>query len=270
MPILRIVAAFSMPLVLAAVAIAVCAILERWRPAGAQPRGARDLNVLLGALLTFQQPFLSVPVAVLATLGVNMAGGGLIELPSSGWGLLIGVPVFVVAMDFGEYIFHRAQHVLPFLWAMHSLHHSDPAYNASTALRSYWCEPILKSLTVWLAVGLLFKATPSIVGAYAVVTYYNYLIHANTRINFGRFSWLLNAPAYHRVHHSALPEHFNSNYAALFPIFDVISGAYRPPLREEYPATGLGAEGYPASLLQAIIWPIRKIFAASSDLAQKV
>ena len=79
------------------------------------------------------------------------------------------------------------------------------------------------------------------------------VVHSNVRLNFGPLSWLLNSPAYHRRHHSAEPEHFNSNYSALFPIFDVISGSYHRP--DSYPDTGLDTR--PANIAQAAVWPLK-------------
>ncbi|HEX7752546.1 MAG TPA: hypothetical protein VF440_09115, partial [Novosphingobium sp.] len=33
----------------------------------------------------------------------------------------LGLAIFVLVMDLGEFLFHRAQHAVPALWAMHSL-----------------------------------------------------------------------------------------------------------------------------------------------------
>jgi sterol desaturase/sphingolipid hydroxylase (fatty acid hydroxylase superfamily) len=192
------------------------------------------------------------------TLIVNRAGGGLIGLPDHGWALAASIVIYAVAMDFSEYAFHRAQHAIPFLWRMHSLHHSEPHYNATTALRSFWLEPYLKSISVWLVVGIVFKTSSAIATGYFVLTFYNYIIHANARIHYGPLSWLLNTPAYHRIHHSALPEHSDCNYAAIFPIFDVLFGAYRPPPPGVYPPTGLVQDAPPVTLLQALAWPLER------------
>jgi sterol desaturase/sphingolipid hydroxylase (fatty acid hydroxylase superfamily) len=194
--------------------------------------------------------------AVVTTL-VNRAGGGLIVLPSHGWGLLAGVAAYLVAMDFGEFAFHRAQHRLPWLWDWHSLHHSDTSYDATTTVRHFWLDPFLKSVTVWLAVGLLFKAPAPIPLIYGLLTFYNHVIHSNTRLDFGRWSWLLNAPGYHRLHHSASPEHFDVNFAALLPVFDVLSGTYRPARPGERPPTGLDTGERPMTAAEVAMWPVR-------------
>src|ERR1700722_8042551 len=118
----------------------------------------------------------------LATLAVNAAGGGWIRLPDQGFGLVLGLAGYLAAMDLGEYLFHRAQHAVPALWAMHSLHHSDPAVNVATTTRHFWLESAIKSLTIWLAVGLLFKASPKIVALYGLATLYNMVLHGNLRL----------------------------------------------------------------------------------------
>jgi len=237
--------------------LAVRLVGERWWPAQA-PRPAGDRSNLHAWVLGLLGQFAFSPAlgAVVAAL-INRAGGGLIALPAHGWGLLIGATVYFVAMDFGEFAFHRAQHGLPWLWAWHSLHHSDTSYDSSTTVRHFWLDPFLKSVTVGLAVGLLFKAPAPIGLIYGALTLYNFVIHSNTRLDFGRWSWLLNAPSYHRLHHSASAEHFDVNFAALLPIFDVMTGSYRPARPGELPATGLDTGDRPESAAEVAAWPVR-------------
>jgi sterol desaturase/sphingolipid hydroxylase (fatty acid hydroxylase superfamily) len=140
---------------------------------------------------------------------------------------------------------------------MHSLHHSDEAFNVSTTIRHFWLDVVVKSLTIYLVVGLLFKADIRIVGLYGLISTWNYVAHMNVRLGFGRWAFLFNSPHYHRVHHSSRPQDGDCNFAALLPVFDLLSGAYRPPAPGYYPETGLGDEAGPASVLAALIWPLR-------------
>jgi sterol desaturase/sphingolipid hydroxylase (fatty acid hydroxylase superfamily) len=199
-------------------------------------------------------------------LVVNRCGGGWIVLPSQGWGLAVGAGAYLLAMDFAEYAFHRAQHAIPWLWELHSLHHSDTTFDATTTVRHFWLDPFLKGISVWLAVGLLFKATAVITGIYAVISLYNFVIHSNTRLDFGRCSWALNAPAYHRIHHSASEEHFDVNFAALLPIFDVIFGGYRPARPGELPATGLDTGRVARTWIEVLAWPLAQRLRRSSGV----
>ena len=44
-----------------------------------------------------------------------------------------------------------ASHRIPALWAMHSLHHSDPEMTALTTNRHFWGDQLIKALTIWSA-----------------------------------------------------------------------------------------------------------------------
>jgi sterol desaturase/sphingolipid hydroxylase (fatty acid hydroxylase superfamily) len=197
-------------------------------------------------------------------------GGGLLVLPHflrwTGGSLIDGAalpfwaafPLYLVVRDLGEYLFHRAQHRVPLLWAMHSLHHSDPDVNVLTTQRHFWGEQLLKSCTIWAAAAMFVSPTPALLVAYAAVSLWHFFAHANLPISFGRWSWVLNSPGYHRRHHSRLPEHYDSNFAALFPVFDVIAGTYHKP--DGFPPTGL--DRAPKSMAELVVWPL--VFTRSS------
>jgi len=166
----------------------------------------------------------------------------------------LAFPLFLIAMDLGEYLFHRAQHAVPSLWKMHSLHHSDPDMNATTAERHFWAESLLKSVTIWPAAIVLIRPTSAVVLCYALVCTWHIVVHSRLRFGFGKLSWLLNSPSYHRRHHSNDPAHFNSNYSALLPIFDVLANAYNRPT--SFPDTGLDER--PSKLRDLALWPLRQ------------
>jgi sterol desaturase/sphingolipid hydroxylase (fatty acid hydroxylase superfamily) len=94
--------------------------------------------------------------------------------------------------------------------------------------------------------------TPAMVGGYALVSLWNFFAHARLRVDLGRWSWLINTPAYHRRHHSRLPEHYDSNFAALFPVFDLLFGSYRRP--DGWPPTGL--DHAPRNARDLLNWPL--------------
>jgi sterol desaturase/sphingolipid hydroxylase (fatty acid hydroxylase superfamily) len=237
--------------------------IEQFRPARPQGISCLRLNIAYVAALRIIYAVL-YPLSVgLTTLTVNALGGGLIELPASGAGLAVAIPCYALAMDGGEYLFHRAQHRIPLLWAMHSLHHSDPAVNVSTAPRHFWGEMLLKSVTIYALIGLLFKVNTAVVAAYTFFGLYNYVLHMNLRIGFGRWQPLLNSPQFHRLHHSALPEHHDCNFNQFFPVFDVLCGTYRQPRQDEYPPTGLVDGDVPLKLSNMLLWPWRRPRAVS-------
>ncbi len=243
-------------ILLSLVVIGCGLLLERIRPARRLPDRAAILNVVYMIAAALIQGAISPLVLGGTAAVVGALGGGLIVLPTAGLGLVPAVLAYVVTVDFFEYLFHRAQHAIPALWAMHSLHHSDPAMNVSTASRHFWLEQAIKSVTIYLAVSLIFAASPLVILIYGLVAYYNFFSHMNLRVGFGRFM-LLNSPQNHRIHHSSQPVHRDKNFAGLFPIFDVMGGTQYLPGADEYPATGLDDGDCPISLTEAVAWPVR-------------
>jgi sterol desaturase/sphingolipid hydroxylase (fatty acid hydroxylase superfamily) len=220
--------------------IAALLLIERRRDA---PRTDWRMNVQVWLLQ------LAVGVALLP-LVQGWTGPALID--GRQWPFWIGLLLFVLLKDAAEFAYHYAQHRIPALWAMHSLHHSDPAMAVLTTQRHFWGDQIVKQVTVWSVVLMIMKPTPAIAFGYGIIALWNLFAHLDAPINFGRWSWLLNSPAYHRRHHSILPEHYDTNFAGLFPIFDVLCGTYRRP--DSFPPTGLASR--PRNLWEAAIWPL--------------
>jgi sterol desaturase/sphingolipid hydroxylase (fatty acid hydroxylase superfamily) len=206
--------------------------------------------------------------ALLASWLVSLWGAPLIILPDHGWGLLWAIPSYLITMDLAEYAFHRAQHRLPLLWAMHSLHHSDVALNASTTERHFWLEFVIKAGLIYPPIVLLFKINPLIAGSYGLISLWHFFVHANLRLSLGRFWPCLNTPHYHRLHHSTDPRYFNANYASLFPAIDWLFGTAKPGAKDEYPATGLDTGLAPRTFRDALLWPWRQQQGRSVTLAK--
>jgi sterol desaturase/sphingolipid hydroxylase (fatty acid hydroxylase superfamily) len=164
----------------------------------------------------------------------------------------LAVILYVLVYDLAEYLFHRMQHRIPLLWAMHSLHHSDPNMSVLTTNRHFWADPLFKSVTVWSAAALLISPTPTALAVYTVLSLWNFVTHSQLPLNLGKWSWVINTPAYHRRRHSALPEHYDSNFAAILPIWDVLFGNYNRP--EGFPPTGYSTR--PRNLREQLFWPL--------------
>jgi sterol desaturase/sphingolipid hydroxylase (fatty acid hydroxylase superfamily) len=220
--------------------VVVLTAMERF---GRSARSDWWINLQGWALLLFTGMAVHLPFELPA--GSALIDGALLPF----W---IGFPAFLIVSDLGEYLFHRAQHRIPLLWAMHSLHHSDPDMSALTTQRHFWADPLIKKVTIWAATAFVIAPTREIAGATAMATLWSFVTHARLPLDIGRWSWLINTPAYHRRHHSALPEHYDSNFAALFPIFDVICGSYYRP--DGFPPTGLASA--PRNLQELIAWPL--------------
>ena len=165
------------------------------------------------------------------------------------WAALL---VFVALFDLAEYATHRLLHAVPFLWRFHQVHHSDPDMNATTSVRHHWACAAFKAATISPIAWFIMPPTPALAFSFTAINIWGYVMHSSMRLDFGRWSWLLTSPEYHRRHHSSLPEHFNSNFSNLLPIWDILLGSYRLP--EGHPPTGLEHQH---SIFEAVAWPPR-------------
>lgn len=249
--------AFAIARQLLAVALGI--FFEQWRTVTPYSLKLLRLNVPYLIPYSLANIVLAPPLVLLASKAIVIAGGGLIALPRTGWMIVPGLVAYTLAMDFAEYAFHRAQHRLPFLWALHSFHHSDPTVNVSTTSRHFWGDQCIKIVTVYAIVLTVLRPGPAILIGYGVITYWNCFAHMNLRLGFGRWSWLINSPQYHRLHHSSRVEDQDRNFAALFPIYDVLFGTYTMPRSGDFAPTGLQDGDEPAGLVEAVMWPMRGV-----------
>jgi sterol desaturase/sphingolipid hydroxylase (fatty acid hydroxylase superfamily) len=222
---------------------------QPWRRAGFNIIAGLLLFTLSGVLVTLLHPIIAPYI--------QPPRGGLmrVEFPDGALGSLGQVLAFFLVYDFFYYWWHRAQHEFGWLWPQHELHHSDTALNVTTSLRHHWLEDPLRVFTLLLPFGFLFQFKPATVPWIATVAgLWPFFIHVNVRLRLGWLTPVLAGPQYHRIHHSLRPEHMNHNYAAFFPIWDIVFGTAYLPRRDEFPATGV-ARGEPAGLGQALAGP---------------
>jgi sterol desaturase/sphingolipid hydroxylase (fatty acid hydroxylase superfamily) len=163
---------------------------------------------------------------------------------------------YLLIYDFAYYWFHRAQHRLRWLWSQHKLHHSDPSLNVTTSLRHHWLENSLRVFFMTLPMAVLFDLTPTFsAGVAFVLSFWGFYIHTNLNLHFGAFNRVLCSPQLHRLHHSMREEHQDRNFAAIFPIYDILFGTYAAPRRGDVPETGLISGERVTTLWQANALP---------------
>jgi sterol desaturase/sphingolipid hydroxylase (fatty acid hydroxylase superfamily) len=62
---------------------------------------------------------------------------------------------------------------------------------------------------------------------------FQFFVHTRWGANWGVFGWVLNTPAWHRVHHACNPIYIDKNYAGVLVIWDRLFGTFQPELTEE-------------------------------------
>ena len=233
-------------------------VAERIFPAErGQPWRRIGFNLVIGVLLfslsafvvMYLQPFIAPLVN--PPLGQRLR----IELPDGAWGSAAQMVLFFIAYDFFYYWWHRAQHEITWLWPQHELHHSDTALNVTTSLRHHWLEDPLRVFAMAAPFGFLFYFKPASVPWIATVAgLWPFFIHTNVRLRLGWLTPVVAGPQYHRIHHSIEARHWNRNYAAFFPLWDIVFGTAHLPAKDEFPQTGV-PRGEPAGVGMALAGP---------------
>lgn len=177
---------------------------------------AVDYAVLLGI-----SPWLALLVVKL----VGMENPGLLhKAGASPW---VSFVVVLFCLQLAAYWLHRAFHVIPVLWRIHTVHHCDLEVDATTANRHHPLEPILSALAMLPVVVILGPDPMAILG-------YNILVGAVAVLSHGNFSLgpgldrllrlLIVTPDFHRLHHSSDRQYTDSNYSTVLPVFDYLFG----------------------------------------------
>ena len=173
------------------------------------------------AVVTLLQTPLLVPVAKwVARRHVGLFN--LIALPRP-----VAMALLVVLLDYTLWIWHRANHVVPFLWRFHLVHHVDRDMDASTAFRFHFGEQALSvgyrilqvavlgadPLSLWIWQGLL---------SVSIVFH-----HSNSRLPLELERVLCRVivtPRMHGIHHSNYRNEANGNWSSLLSAWDYLHG----------------------------------------------
>ncbi|WP_338831756.1 sterol desaturase family protein [Bradyrhizobium sp. 27S5] len=233
-------------------------LLETWWPIAPVP-GPEFRDDWLVVIVSIGLENLLGPIAAIcAGTIVSYTGVGWIQLPTDGYWWYASLALVVIALDLYKYTFHRLQHAIPFLWAMHSFHHSANALTFITAGRHFWLERVLSDAFLPI-LAILFRIPADMALAAGFIFFVpDTCAHLNLRIPLGRFVTWINNPQWHRIHHSVLMEHRDKNFAAFFPLWDFLFGTAWVPKPDEYPATGL-VPAERVDIINSVIWPVRHL-----------
>lgn len=135
---------------------------------------------------------------------------------------------YILLMDFMMFFQHFLHHKLSFLWPFHSYHHSATELNVLTANRGHPVQGEFSNILITF-IPLSLAGVPLI-----SLLWYKLLRNTITFMQHSRITWkwgwigqhVIASPAYHRIHHSILKEHYDKNLAILFPAWDHLFGTY--------------------------------------------
>ncbi len=144
------------------------------------------------------------------------------DIPFTWWSWVLAL----LLADFTYYWMHRWEHEVRILWAYHSVHHSSPEYNLTTALRLAWVEGLIEWIFFVPMILVGFDVVQTLI-ALAVVVAYQTWIHTEKIGKLGVVDKILNTPSVHRVHHASNRKYLDRNYGGVLIIWDRIFGTYQ-------------------------------------------
>ena len=157
----------------------------------------------------------------------------------------------VIVSDFVQYWMHRWAHEIPFLWRIHSVHHSSEHMDWVASARAHPVDQIIRRVaTLFVLLVLGMSETTFYIYWFIFAPLHSFFIHANfgKRIPFIRY--IITTPEYHHWHHVMYP--VDKNYSGRFPLFYWMFATYHIPNAEKSSTYGCHEKvhrGYLAQLL---------------------
>jgi sterol desaturase/sphingolipid hydroxylase (fatty acid hydroxylase superfamily) len=142
---------------------------------------------------------------------------------------MVIILAFLVLDFFAGWLCHFVEHQVPLFWRFHLIHHADNNVDVTTGLRHHPLESVWRGVFFYL--GVLFSGAPM----FAVLMYQTLLVFITgfTHANISLPSWLdralsfiLVSPNMHKVHHHWKQPYTDSNYGAVFSIWDRLLGTF--------------------------------------------
>ncbi len=185
---------------------------------------------------------------------------GLIAFYENGHGPLAALPlvaqgvIFLIGEDIILYWTHRWFHGEQ-MWKYHAVHHSSEELEWISAARFHPINLFLGSVAA--DVVMLFAGiSPNIflvIGP--LTTAHSAFVHANLDWTLGPFKYVIASPVFHRWHHTAPDRGGEKNFAATFPVLDLIFGTFYMPAGELPDHYGIADRSFPPSFGAQLVHP---------------
>jgi sterol desaturase/sphingolipid hydroxylase (fatty acid hydroxylase superfamily) len=185
---------------------------------------------------------------------------GLIAFYDNGHGPVAALPlvaqmiIFLVGEDIILYWTHRWFHGRT-MWKYHAVHHSSEELEWISAARFHPINLFLGSVAADVVM-LLIGVSPNVFLVLGPLTIaHSAFVHANLDWTLGPFKYVIATPVFHRWHHTAAERGGEKNFAATFPILDVIFGTFYMPKGELPDHYGNGEREFPTSFPGQLVHP---------------
>ena len=148
---------------------------------------------------------------------------------------------FILAMalySFLRYGIHRVQHIVPFLWELHSYHHSVTDLKASNTFVSHPIDFALRNVFPPVLLAYVGFDPIAIVFGVGLLTAASLMSHCGAGLHATWLNHIFATPEVHRWHHSAkVPEghRYSVNYGVGLILWDRLFGTYYLPMENGVP-----------------------------------
>jgi len=186
----------------------------------------------------------------------------LVALQVASWPVWAQFALMFFLADFMQWNVHRLLHHSPWLWEFHKVHHSVEEMGFAAHLRYHWMETIVYKSILYLPLAMIGFGLDDFFVLHIVTIVIGHLNHANVKITYGPFKYLLNNPVMHLWHHAKeLPVGNTTgvNYGISLSLWDYLFGtAYTPNENENEPLGFEHSEDFPKTFLQQLTHPWNK------------
>ena len=200
--------------------------VQAWRPHGGL-HGSWGVNCSIWLLNAVLLGLVCAGCACTAARWAGVEGFG--ALNAAGAPLWPAIPATVLGLDLVSYAWHRANHVIPFLWRFHRAHHSDRTFTVTTALRFHPGELLMALPLRLFAIIALGVPIVGVISFELVFAFANLFEHGDIDLPrpleraLGR---IFITPALHRRHHGQQRSLRDSNYGTIFSFWDRLFGSF--------------------------------------------
>lgn len=139
--------------------------------------------------------------------------------------------IYLVILDFFEYMYHRASHRWNWWWQLHALHHSQQHMTVWTDNRNHVLDDLLHS-ALFASLALMIGVEPiQFLWLIALGQLVQSWQHGNLNIEHGWLKYVLISPRFHRLHHAVGMGYEvpgkpgvlgGCNFGILFPWWDML------------------------------------------------
>lgn len=200
--------------------------------------------------------------------------GEVVTQPAGPWTIVVFTATMLLAYDLSYYLYHWAQHRVPFLWELHKVHHSAEVLVGVTKDRVHPLDELMNRAWDGLIPGICYGAwsvvalDPVEVTVFGINVYVmrnllmmDFVRHTHLPITFGPVRHVVISPHAHQLHHSVARKHWDRNFGLMFTLWDRVFGTFREPEPAETFKFGLVERDRDAyQSLSGLYWlPLRKM-----------